>query len=323
MVNYIKKTVRRLISSPSDNEKQSIIIILAAFLSLTLWFLVTLNQDYDATVHFPVKITNIPDTIELAFETQPYIDLKIQDGGVDLMLEFFKFDRDTLEFAFNQEFLKNKYIETSFYRDQLVQKFSYDIKGINPGRLYFDYENKIYKRVPLYSRTHFRLAPAFFLENQPAFTPDSVTILGPLTKLDSIKEWYTANITTKVIIKSEEVTVPVMDSIKGLKVTPKTVKAFVKPQKYTQADMRIPINVYDVPEGSSIRLEVDSLLISCLVPMARYESVLNASKSYKASVSFYNLDPLLAHTIPQPSLPDDVKLVSQNPFRVNFVIVNK
>ena len=87
MIDWIKQIIQRLLSAPSANEKHTIIIVLASLLALTLWFLVTLNQEYDASIKFPVKFTNIPQTVQIRMESAPEVDLVVKGGGVDLMVE--------------------------------------------------------------------------------------------------------------------------------------------------------------------------------------------------------------------------------------------
>lgn len=302
---------------------QSSIVLVAIILSFTLWFLVTINQEYDTSIEYPVKITGVPETIQIVSNIAQNVEVVAHGGGLDLLVEHFKIRRDTLEFPFLDEYLRNGYIPTINFRDAFTQEIPYEVRSINPGRIYFKYEKKIYKRVPLVLKSEIRLKPAFQLISPPRLLEDSVIILGAKTQLDSITEWYTTEDQTELVTGAGEISVDVVDTIPGLTVTPKKVSVAVNPGLFTQAILKLPVEITDVPEQLDVRLNSKFVNVDALVPMENYNEIMREYKDMKLSVSFYDLNPEIPFFVPQPQLPPTVKMVGRRPFELHYVIVSK
>ncbi|MEZ4829588.1 MAG: hypothetical protein R3C61_25380 [Bacteroidia bacterium] len=318
-----RNLLRKVLSFFPGKNDQGATILIAALLSLTLWFLVTINQEYDTSISYPVKITAVPETIQITRNLNPHVDVVARGGGVDLLIEHFKLSRDTLEFPFSEEYRRNNFIPTSSYKDVFSRIIPYEIKGITPGRIYFEYEKKIYKRVPLRLQTRIQLKPTFQLPNPPQLLQDSVIILGPQTRLDSISEWFTTDEKTPVISNQGEIEVNVVDNVPGLSVIPRKVKLKLNPVLYTQMVIRVPVEIADVPPGMEVRLSHNAIDVTALVPMDKFHQLKKENENIRHTIPFQKLDKDVPELVPQIELPAPLKLVSRNPLRLSYVIVKK
>ncbi|MDX2245198.1 MAG: hypothetical protein SF052_00365 [Bacteroidia bacterium] len=318
-----RSLLRKFLSFIPGKNNQGSTFVVAALLSLTLWFLVTINQEYDTSIAYPVKITAVPETIEITRNLNPMVDVVARGGGVDLLVEHFKLHRDTLEFPFSEDYRKNNFIPTGPYKDGFARIIPHDIITISPGRIYFEYEKKIYKRVPLRLRTRIQLKPTYQLREQPQLLQDSVIILGPQTRLDSIHEWFTADEKTEMISTAGEIEVNVLNTVPGLSVSPRKVRVSVNPILYTQALIHIPIELTDLPEGINVRLSHTFLDVAALIPMENFHQTKMESKKLRLPVSYHDLDPEIPYFIPQIELPEPMKRVSHTPQRLSYVIIKK
>lgn len=318
-----RKFIRKIISSFPGKNDQGATFMIAALLSLTLWFLVTINQQYDTSITYPVKITTVPETIQITRNLNPTVDIVARGGGVDLLVEHFKLSRDTLEFPFSEEYRKNNFIPTNTYKDNFAQMIPYTIKAINPGRIYFEYEKKIYKRVPLRLRTRIQLKPTYQLLEAPILKQDSVIILGPQTRLDSIKEWFTTDEKTEIISSAGEIEVNVENALPGLSVSPRKIRIWVNPVLYTETILPVEIQVTDIPPGLEVRLSHTRVQVTALVPMERFHILKKENEDLSVQIPFAALDPQDTYFVPRIDLPEPMKVVSRTPLRLSYVIVKK
>ncbi|MEZ4774069.1 MAG: hypothetical protein R3D00_12875 [Bacteroidia bacterium] len=318
-----RKFIRKIITSFPGKNDQGATFLIAALLSLTLWFLVTINQEYDTSINYPVKITAVPETIQITRNLNPTVDIVARGGGVDLLVEHFKLSRDTLEFPFSEEYRKNNFIPTGTYKDGFTRIIPYTIKAINPGRIYFEYEKKIYKRVPLRLRTRIQLKPTYQLLEAPVLQQDSVIILGPQTRLDSIKEWFTTDEKTDIISSTGEIEVNVLNTVPGLSVSPHKVRVWINPVLYTQTQIPVEIEVDDIPPGMEVRLSETLVNVTALVPMERFQQLKKENEHLTVMVPFQDLDPQVPFFIPRIELPEPIKVVSRTPLRLSYVIIKK
>lgn len=282
-----------------------------------------MNQTYEASLVFPYKVVNVPQTIQLKENASSEVEVIARGVGVNLMMKFLGSRNDTLEFPFMEDYRKFGFVPSNTYNDE-VAKFltsSLTLERINPIRISVGWEEKIYKRVKLFSRTNINLKPAYQLDSVRLLV-DSVTILGPQTMLDTIDSWYTTSEKTQLLDKATTLRVNVIDTIEGIQVTPKEVGMFVDPRLYTQATVKVPIRVTGLPPKVEVKLNPTHVELSCLVPMNNYEKVLKNLEGFSIPVSYNSFDPRIPRIIPMIELPVNVKLVHRSPLEVSYVIVD-
>lgn len=322
MKNRIQQLVRLLLSPSQSADKQGVIVLIAFLFASTLWFVVTMNQTYEASLLFPYKVVNVPETMQMIDSESNEVEVVVRGVGVNLMTRYLRSRNDTLEFPFMDDYRKFGFVQSNIYNDE-VAKFlssSLTVERINPVRISLQLEDKIYKRVRLYSRANINLKPAYQLDSVKLLV-DSVTILGPQTVLDTIDHWYTSSEKTILVEEEKTLTIKVVDTIEGIQVTPSEVPLYVNPRLYTQATVRVPVSVTGLPGNVKVRLDPTHVELSCLVPMDTYDKVIKEFEKFTVPVAFDQFDPRIPRFIPSIDLPNHVKLIHRAPMEVSYVIM--
>ena len=303
------------------SSKKSLAVIASFVLAFVLWLVVTLQGNYQVVVSMPLRITGIPNEMDLYHPDPPMLHLNIGAEGLEVMGKWLNPRKDTIRIPYQQVFATGYLLP----RNQLLSVRNtlrpiQLLEVVGPDTLFFEVEKKSTKKVPLYSQVELNLKSGFLMENPPGLTPDSVQLAGPAHVLDTIYEWYTAAIQTPRIAEAQTLDIPVMDTAKQVSVFPKETKMTVSPEPYTQTQLNIRIEIFDIPENTDVRLVDETVSVACLVPVHEYESIVAQSFTYR--LSFSSLIQEGPFIIPKFTfLPKYVKILNANPDRITYVIV--
>ncbi len=302
---------------------QGVIVMGALLLAITLWFLVTLNQEYETQISYPVSIDEVPAQVQIG-EIQPAeIQLLVRGSGVDLLVEHLRLRRNILHFAYNNDFRRG-YMLTHPALGEVSGHLS---AGLTPVRmltdsLFFAIDDRISKKVPLVHQVNIRLKPAYQLETEPAIRPDSVMVQGPRAMLDTLRIWYTARLDTEVLSEKRTLALPIVDTIPQFSINPKIAFLEIEPRLYTQLQLSLPVKIVDLPPGVNVRLEQEEIHISCLVPMEEYENL--KSTRYQILIRYADIDQEVPYIMPRTDfLRQPIRVVSRSPAYIAYVIVTQ
>ncbi len=317
------KLIRYILPENGISRQRGLTMLFSFLLASTLWFLVIINQkDHRSSFVLPIFIHNLPSNVDYIKPVPREVEVGVEGFGVDLLVKHFRFQPDTVHLYYSSD---KEYILTRDYFSQIAQKTPttthIKVLDVSPDTLPILYEHRSLKRVKLFSNAQFKLAANFQKENQRIIRPDSVSISGPLSMLDTISRWYTAKRSFLISKERERFILPI-DTLEGIKVDPTTAIIEVEARLYTQKQVAVSIRITDLPEKTSIHLSQESIQLSCLVPMKEFSKL---HSTYLFEIPFNQLDEGVPYFIPEVEkiLPQFVKIVTRNPLQLDFVILKK
>lgn len=302
---------------------QGVVVIGALLLAITLWFLVTLNQEYETLIYYPVTVENVPNTVQMGVITPSRVKLQVRGSGVDLLEEHLHIRRDTLRFPYTQQFRDGFFLTNPALREvsEYLPAGLVPLR-ISPDSIFFAIDDRVPKKVPLVHRVDIRLKLAYQLEAHPVLRPDSVIVQGPKAMLDTLKAWYTKRFQTAELSKKTTIEVEIIDTISGFSVFPKRATLALEPRLYTQLELILPVNVVDLPPGVSVRLAQPNVKVSCLVPMDEYENL--RATQYQILIRYPDIDREVPYLIPNTDfLKLPIRVVGHSPTYISYVIVTR
>lgn len=313
----------RILPEGGISRQSGMTMFFSILLASTLWFLVIINQkDHKSSFNLPIYIHNLPENVDFLKPIPHEVEVSVEGLGVDLLVQHFRYHPDTVQLYYSTD---KGYLLTRDYYSQIIQKApkpaNIKVLFVSPDTLPIQYEHRTQKRIKLYSRANFNLAPNYQLEEERFVSPDSVTISGPQSMLDTITSWYTMS-REFFIEKDKERVVLAIDTLKGIKVTPQRAIMEVIARPYTQKQVVINLKIKDLPKSFQVNLSHEKVVLSCLVPMKAFNQV---KTSYLLEIPFSKLDDSIPYFIPDVTeiLPPIAKVVTRNPLQVNFVILEK
>ncbi len=324
MVKYLQRLIQLLLTSEPSREKRALTIALSVLIATLLWGIVTLNQVYTPTFVLPVKIVGIPDSLHLTELKTDQINIRVSGLGLDLIWGNVKLRKDTVQIPFSEVSEGQAYLSSREFAGRVEDAFTGTVKfqEASPLQIELAYEAEVKKEVPVIFNAELRLKPSYQLERPPQFENLFVTLYGPPTILDSLESWPTEPDLVISIDQQTRIDVPLASPPPGIHLSPKSVTIPVKPQRYTEAKLEIPIKVTGIPEELEVRKNVEKLTLSCLIPARNYRTTLSKFRDYSLNIPFNQLDPQVPYLIPSLDLPDEIKLISKDPRYLSFVIID-
>jgi hypothetical protein len=321
LLKRVRKLIQSLIPSDGLSRKVATDIFVSFLIAVTLWFLVTINRDHSSSFQFPIRIQNLPQNVKFTQELTKEIEVKVNGFGVDLLVEHLRFRKDTVYLNYLPG---SSYLLTQQFRGIIRQKVprpnSIRITDIQPDTLPIDFELLTQKRVPLFSRITPRLDPNYQLESLKILRPDSVSIAGPESAIDTIEAWYTTASELKVEKKFRRYVVA-LEKQADLSISPDKAIVEVESREYTQKRIEINLVVEHEPDFQRLTFSHTQVRVDCLVPLELYNQL---NSSYTLRIPFESLDQNIPYFIPEIEsvLPEFARIVTRSPLQINYSILD-
>ena len=313
--------LRTLSLSPDKSGKKSLAVLASIVLAFILWLVVSLQENYQVDITLPVQITGIPDEIDISPSAFSELTLHVGAGGLNVMGEWLRPQKDTIAIGYEQRFARGYLLPQNHLGDirNMINPIQL-LRIVEPDTFFFQVEKKTTKMVPLRSHVELNLKSGFLMESLPTLEPDSVRLAGPSHVLDTLTEWYTEAMRTPRLSERTSLRIPVLDTSLLVSVHPKSTQLTVHPEPYTQTQLNIRVEIFDIPPDTDVRLVDQSVSVACLVPVHEYESIVSQEFAFRQS--FKTLTHEVPFIIPKFTfLPEYVKILSYQPDRIEYVIV--
>jgi YbbR domain-containing protein len=272
------------------NNRRVVVFLICLIIATTLWILNALSKNYSAMISYPVKFANPPENRFLADKTPTKLDLEIDGQGFTLLrFKLLSFVPITLDI---EEITKNMEQNTGTFKvssrnliaqieDQLGNEIS--IANINPEILVIVLDSLITKTVPVELDITVDFESQFNLKQPISTKPDKVEITGPTIVLDKISVIKTkVNIINKLnasVNQEIELIHPEKTTI-----LPEKVNLNIEVEKYTEKELKIPIEILNKPKNVSVKLFPSELKVLFTVGLSRFEKI--KSSDFGASVDY-------------------------------------
>ncbi len=307
------------------NNNRIVVFLVCLAIATTLWFLNALSKDYSAEISYPVKFINSPTNRFMAEKTPTKLDLEIDAQGFTLLrvkmlpLSPIKIDVDNL--------IKNLDSNSGTYKvtssnliPQITTQLNSELKitKIYPEVLTIVLDSLATKTVPVELDVNVDFEPQFNLKCPVSTIPQEVKITGPAILLRKISVIKTkVNIMNKLnssINQEIELIHPDKTNI-----SPENISLIIEVEKYTEKELRIPIEILHKPENVHIKLFPSELKVVFTVGLSRFENIkisdFSASVDYNSIVK--DVNNLSIDLYKKPLFIQDLRIV---PEKVEFLI---
>lgn len=307
------------------NNKRIVIFLISLLIATSLWFLNALSKDYSTTISYPVKFINPPENRFLAVKTPTKLELDIDGQGFTL-LRFKLLGLAPLSLDIN-EITKNLESNSGNYRvmsqnliSKITGQLNSDIKitHINPEVLEIVLDSLVSKTVPVELDINADFEPQFDLKSPIETIPNEVKITGPATVLDNITVVKTkVNILNKLnssIKQDIELIHPEKTTI-----LPEKVSLIIDIEKYTEKELKIPIEVLNKPKNTRIKLFPSEAKVVFQIGLSKFENA--KTSDFGASVDYDSIvkdvNSLSINLYKKPDFISGIRIV---PEKVEFLI---
>jgi len=181
--------------------------------------------------------------------------------------------------------------QTSFYL--LSSKYFRTINGqlsngmrlleISPDTLFIRLSPKLEKKVPVIADIKTFFKKQYLQGGDLIIKPDSVTISGDATIIDTIKEIKTKYTVFKDLDDTLVIKLP-LEQIKGVNMSDSDVSLIIPVEPFTESTISVPIMAMNVPDSFRLKAFPPDVTVSFRVSLSRFESI-NA-RDFLATIYF-------------------------------------
>jgi hypothetical protein len=306
------------------NDRRFLTFLVFVVISTAAWFVVKLSEDYTTQVQFRLCIEEVPADKWLS-PTEQTAKLSMTTTGFKILrYKMLREQRRVVTLPLSEVSYRLERGTTYSFGSLYVTERVAELLDINPTELtmnddkvYFNLDPLKSKVVPVKLVSDIRPQRQHEVYGIPVLEPASIKIYGPQELIDTLK-----SVNTQLLSKSnvstgftEMVALDLLDDQIHSEV--KSVQATVQVEKFTEADVKVPLSQ---PESLHVRFFPEEVTVKCRVAIKDYPNltpdlflVMADRKQIKAR------EPLL--DVALKNWPPFVQILNVTPEKVEYLIV--
>ncbi len=323
--------LRRLFVPSSKNyrSKFSVFLICVA-ISFFMWGLIKLSRVYEAPLKFRVAYINYPSGKILVKAEDTLVTLFVRARGLDLYSKIFNPSRNIISLDLDGMKLHSTgksytaSIRSSRYLKQIAGQLSqdYTLIAVEPDTLSFIFEPEYHKKIPVRADLSLTFASQFQLYDSIAVIPDSVTLFGINSIIDTIYGIRTEPKLLKNLKESRLLSLSLDKPATNppVRLSTDTVNVKITVERFTEAKIEVPIEK-EANGKSAIRTFPDKVTLTCRVAMREYDRL---DPSLFAVAIDYEEAAISGNKLAEVKVirhPDFAKVIRIDPPKVEFLLI--
>lgn len=299
--------------------------ILFFLLSVVFWFMTKLSKEYDGTIKFPVIYNNLPDNKLLQENPLNFIEIHVKTSGFKLIsakvspkkLEidasniYYKSLTDYYLLVSQQKLAIQKQMITGIEIDHFIR----DSIAFNLGLL------KV-KKIPVNLFSDITFAEGYEFKEGININPDSITIKGPESILDTIAYVSTTLFQKKLLNSSikEIVNIQNFSSDSNIRFQQDKIEISAIVEEFTEGEVEVPLTLLNLPNNKSINTFPKLVKITYKVALSNFNKISSSAFLIECDYNMSkinNLPYLIPKLVESSSLVRNIRI---SPLKIDFII---
>lgn len=299
--------------------------ILFFLLSVVFWFMTKLSKEYDGTIKFPVTYTNLPDNKLLQENPLNFIEIHVKTSGFKLISA--KISPKKLEIDASNIYYKSL---TDYYLLVSQQKLAIQkqmITGIEidhfiKDSIAFNLGLLKVKKIPVNLFSDITFAEGYEFKEGININPDSITIKGPESILDTIAYVSTTLFQKKLLNSSikEIVNIQNFSSDSNIRFQQDKIEISAIVEEFTEGEVEVPLTLLNLPNNKSINTFPKLVKITYKVALSNFNKVSSSTFLIECDYNMSkinNLPYLIPKLVESSSLVRNIRI---SPLKIDFII---
>lgn len=250
---------------------------LSLLFSTILWFGHALNAVRERTLCIPVEYVGVPDDVAFSEELPSEFVITIRDQGK--RLRAYKSNSfSAVQFDLSKVTDKQQG-EVMLYAEQIRPKLSDQLQGtaklqhVRPENIAITYYRQRAKTVPVRFAGQVLPAPQYQLTAEPVITPQTLTVYGAASILDTLS--YISTVATEYTDVKDSLQVSVgLDTPADVRLgTVSAVELTAAAEQYTEKKFTVPLLMMDVPNNLRLRTFPSTVEVTVRVGISHFADV--------------------------------------------------
>lgn len=238
------------------------------------WLLTSLSREYTGVVSVPVEAEcNLDGHNNLSSNTV-VVSARCRTTGYRLLSAAprralrVRIDKADLHPLSGDRFYlsgsaKNSYIDQIFGEQASVEAFITDT-------LLFIFPPETHKKVPVELSSDISYRPQYMADSPLRLLPDSITVYGPLERLEGIERVKTASLRLDDVHQSEHGVLR-LQGVKGVRLSEEQVSYELSVVRYVEVSAAVQLEVWNAPAGKKIQVYPPQaeVVLRCRFPVTK------------------------------------------------------
>lgn len=273
-LTQIINMVRNFLFSSANREFLTFFFFLV--LSTIFWLMTALNETYEREIGVPAYLVNIPKNVVVTSDMEDTVRVTVRDKGFALLAYTYGEGIRPINVNFQSAITRQSgygVVSSQELMKMINQRFSGSSKivQVKPDRLDFHYNYGLSRQVSVKMSGHVVPGKSFYLA-RTRFWPEKVTVYGSKQALDSLRFVKTVPINITNFNDTVLRTVA-LETIKGVKIVPNTVRIGLYPDILTEENIEVPIMAINMPEGKVLRTFPQRVTVNFIVGASMFRSI--------------------------------------------------
>ena len=273
-MTQIINMVRNFLFSSANREFLTFFFFLV--LSSIFWLMTALNETYEREIGVPAYLVNIPKNVVVTSDMEDTVRVTVRDKGFALLAYTYGEGIRPINVNFQSAITRQSgygVVSSQELMKMINQRFSGSSKivQVKPDRLDFHYNYGLSRQVSVKMSGHVVPGKSFYLA-RTRFWPEKVTVYGSKQALDSLRFVKTVPINITNFHDTVLRTVA-LETIKGVKIVPNTVRIGLYPDILTEENIEVPITAINMPEGKVLRTFPQRVTVNFIVGASMFRSI--------------------------------------------------
>ena len=276
---------------------------------------------------YPIRYESFPKGKVIVGEPPRKINLKVKAFGYTLLKCKLGAALSPIELELNKHLSQSfegskvkQFILTYRLRNSVIKQLGNEIylEGIEPDTLILELADMVSKKVQVKPNVEFTFEQQFMQSGFFDFEPDSITISGPKSIIDTINKVVTKEVKLKKLNKTVSKKVSLIP-INQVAFSKRSVMLSLPVEKYTEITVKVPININNQPESLRLLFIPKTVDVRCNVVLSKYFTL--TPNMFKAEVDYAQIASSLSKKLKvKITAPNFVNLVDYSPKYVEYII---
>ncbi|MBD1394886.1 CdaR family protein [Mucilaginibacter glaciei] len=286
------------------------------------WLFTSLSNPYRYTVKQVITFRNAP--LRRAFHPlqSDTIDAVVQGTGWQMLVN--KMNDEQRPVSIDLHTLDNKsfiVLNTQLKQINLAKDLNHQIIAFTPDTLFFDFSNRMTKRVPVQLVSKINYQKQFAQSDNVKIQPDYVTISGPAEVLARINSWKTDSVKLTGVNESYSSRVALLPAREGnLDILPKTVIVNIPIDEFTEKTMEIPVRLINNHNYYDVKVFPQKVKVTFTTSLTNYPDASEDDFEAVADLDKWRINGYNALPVKITRLPSYGKVVKIEPQNIDFIV---
>jgi hypothetical protein len=239
---------------PTDTKTIKV-VVLSLVAATTFWFFLKLNDEYSATIYYPIKFEYDQVDFVATEELPDEVQINVSGGGWSILRQGYLFDAEPIYLP-----VEDPERSTSIAGASLIVPLSEGLTGlvlnfILDDTLHLSIEKKISKKVlTLVDSANVDLSNDHYIVSEVLCDLDSVELTGPRSIIESYPDTVIINIKDRRVDSNYDRDVEIDVFNEFIQLSRNTARITFDVEEFVEVNRRITLTKNNFPEDSTILL---------------------------------------------------------------------